>query len=569
MKKIFLYACFLASMSCAVSCISDDNNYDYIDVNEIEKNEFKNIASSYNVPVGQELTISPTFEYTIDKENPDVSFEWTMDGKKIEGANKQSHTFSFEESGTHKVSFYVIDNKTGLKFGASTTIKVMSAFQRGWAILGKADDGRAILNFVIPSSISYTTTVNGKETTRDSIVYKAVKLDVNKSLCKNPTGMCLYVGEADYYDSFGIEEYDEIVVKGDRWEELNGNTLEHETFTTEEFGDEMPEGFKPAECAFTYSMKAVRSEDGYIYCNVKPDGSDFHIGTYTSVPINDGMKFKRLFQNYKYGGPYCNTILALSEDNSLMGIADAGYTNSNSEDASISELSRYQSGNVYLVECDDDDDVSFEQMDDEIIDLLPATGSPDNDYDYSYVEPWFVALTKDPNRNQYSLMSFKVEGYYRNIQYVNAEEYQKRPFGVINNYKGMAVFPNKHYVVIADGNKLYYCQYGTDPKTYEELLGTRILLKTFDHDIVSLGANDVQLGRRSKYEYPGQLGVALDNGEFYIFSLVEQGDEDGICEAVKMEQNFPNEYVQDNHFGKIVDILYKGGRATGYFMYEF
>lgn len=75
MKKIFFYACFLASMSCAVSCISDDNNYDYIDVNEIEKNEFKNIASSYNVPVGQELTISPTFEYTIDKENPDVSFE--------------------------------------------------------------------------------------------------------------------------------------------------------------------------------------------------------------------------------------------------------------------------------------------------------------------------------------------------------------------------------------------------------------------------------------------------------------------------------------------------------------
>ena len=110
-------------------------------------------------------------------------------------------------------------------------------------------------------------------------------------------------------------------------------------------------------------MKAVRSEDGYIYCNVKPDGSDFHIGTYTSVPINNGMKFKRLFQNYKYGGPYCNTILALSEDNSLMGIADAGCTNSNSEDASISELSRYQSGNVYLVECDDDDDVSFEQMD--------------------------------------------------------------------------------------------------------------------------------------------------------------------------------------------------------------
>ena len=141
MKKIFFYAWLLATTGCMVSCIDDDNNYNYGQVNEIEggSNNFNDINSKYNVAVGQEVTICPTFKFTIDKENPDVSYEWTLDGKKIEGANEQSHTFSFDKSGSHDVSFYVIDNKTGLKYGTSTIIKVMAAYQRGWGILSKAE----------------------------------------------------------------------------------------------------------------------------------------------------------------------------------------------------------------------------------------------------------------------------------------------------------------------------------------------------------------------------------------------------------------------------------------------
>ena len=189
MKKIFLYACLLATMGCVVSCIDDDNNYNYGQVNEIEggSSNFKDINSKYNVAVGQEVTITPTFKFTIDKENPDVSFEWTLDGQKIEGANQQSHTFCFDKSGSHEVSFYVIDNKTGLKYGVSTTIKVMAAYQRGWVVLSKGEDGRAILNFITPSSIKYTTTFEGKEFSRDSIVYKSATLDLNINLGKNPT----------------------------------------------------------------------------------------------------------------------------------------------------------------------------------------------------------------------------------------------------------------------------------------------------------------------------------------------------------------------------------------------
>lgn len=573
MKKNFLYAaCLLATMGCMVSCIDDDNNYNYSQVNMIQGgvNNFDNISYTYNVAVGQELTISPTFKYTIDKENPDVSFEWTMDGQKIEGANQQSHTFCFDKSGSHDVSFYVIDNKTGLKFGASTVIKVMAAYQRGWVILSKADDGRAILSFITPSSIKYTTTYKDKELIRDSLVYKSSVKDINQNLVKNPTGMFLNVGNADYNDSFGIEEYDEVVVKGDQWEELNGNTLEHETYTLEEFGGDAPASIKLAEAAYTYSMKAVRSEDGYIYCNVKTDAADFHIGNFTSIPINNSMKFKRLFQYYKYDGPYCNTILALSEDNSLMAIADAGKARTYTSESSINENSRRLSSNVYNITSEDDKSISLQKIKDDIIDLRPACGSSDFGYDFTRAYPFYVALTQDPVSKLYSLMSFKVSANYGNKSYAYVKDYQKRPFGLISDYKDMAVFPSKHYVVIADGNKLYYCQYGINSDSYTELLGERKLIKTFDHDIVSLDANDLQVNMyRAKYEYPGQLGVALSNGEFFIFSIMEHEDSDGNCEAVNMVQAFPNEFVKDNKFGKIVDVLYKGGRSTNYFSYVF
>ena len=60
------------------------NNFDYKQVNELD-GEILNIdIAGYEVNVGEELTISPTFKFTIDKENPDVSYEWYLDGKKLD-----------------------------------------------------------------------------------------------------------------------------------------------------------------------------------------------------------------------------------------------------------------------------------------------------------------------------------------------------------------------------------------------------------------------------------------------------------------------------------------------------
>ena len=49
----------------------------------------------------------------------------------------------------------------------------------------------------------------------------------------------------------------------------------------------------------TYSAKLLRNENGHIFLNNKIDAGDFHAGFYTSVPLNNGMKFRRLFQSLK------------------------------------------------------------------------------------------------------------------------------------------------------------------------------------------------------------------------------------------------------------------------------
>ena len=76
---------------------------------------------------------------------------------------------------------------------------------------------------------------------------------------------------------------------------------------------------------------------------------------------------------------------------------------------------------------------------------------------------------------------------------------------------------------------------------------------------------------KQKYPYAGQLGVALEDGSFYIFGVVETRLEDGTCTEVSLKQQFPNETTSEENkkFGKIVDVLYKLGRGMDYMSFAF
>lgn len=139
-----------------------------------------------------------------------------------------------------------------------------SIYQRGWVILSD-DGGRSVLHFIVPTTQRYQVTYGGETFTRDSLVYHIVKRDIISNLGSNPKGLMNNIGEMDYNSEYGISVYDELVVKQDRWVELNGNTLEREVYTDEEFHGDIPADFSPVEAAMTFSSKALLDENGLIY----------------------------------------------------------------------------------------------------------------------------------------------------------------------------------------------------------------------------------------------------------------------------------------------------------------
>lgn len=561
MRKIWILASMALWAFGMSGCLDDDNNYDYKDINTLEKGEqnFGNIKKEYSLLEGEELTLAPTFKFTIDSVHPDVSYEWYVNHELQAGETGPTYTFCSDKCGTYEVTFAVKDNKSGVKFAISVRVKVRSLYQRGWCILSE-DNGRSVLHFIIPTTYSYETTFNGEKAMRDSLVYHQVRKDIIPDLGTNPVGLLNNVNIVDYLNEYGMEVYDELVVQQDRWVELNGNTLEREVFTDQEFKGDLPADFAPKEASMNSTTKAILDENGLIYWMNKADIADFHAGFYTAVGLNNNQKFSRLFQSPKWNDNNCVAVLALREaDNSFVGIYDGASAYGST---TITENSQSMCGTVYDIT---DDQGKFKNLQKDVVEVLPA--AYEGGFDISTANPGWLALLKDQNSSHsYELRYFLLDGDRREI---TCEEYYEYPNITINDYRDMAVFNNRHYAVIADGNQLYYFQYFYDYYSGMEGSATMMPLgEAFSSPIKALYGFDLHSYMQSYY---GQLGVALEDGSFYIFSIKETLDGDGVCTGVSRTQAFPDAHTpdEDKNFGKVVDVLYKMGNGMDYMSFTF
>ncbi len=561
---IWAMAAMAAMAVGTTGCLHDDNNYDYKDVNQLQSlggsDGMGNIKSEYSVLQGEELTLAPTFKFTIDSVSPDVSYEWYVDRELQAGETGPEFVFKSEHCGSFEVTFVVMDNKSGLRFAASTTVKVRSLYQRGWGVLSD-EGGRSVLHFIQPTTMTYEAVdEDGNPVMRDSLVYHTVLKDVVPDLGTGPVGLMDNIGDMDYYGDYGIDEYDELVVMQDRWAELNGNTLEREVWTDQEFGDDLPDGFAPKEAAMNSTTKAVLDENGRIYWMNKGDITDFHAGFYTSVGLNNNQKFSRLFQGTKWNDYYSDVILALrAEDNSFVGIYDGAKAYNGT---AISESNQHMCGTVYDIT---DEEGKFKAIDKEVVDALPA--AYDGSQDISMASSgWLALLRNKADRSSYELRYFLLDGEETEV---TCEDYCEYPGITMSDYRDMAVFNNRHYAVLADGSQLYYFQYLRDP--YSGYEGSAVMMPLggpLPSPVKALHGFDLYSYAQSYY---GQLGVALEDGSVYIFSVVEQLNEDGVCQGVSRTQAFPDENTpeEDRNFGRVVDILYKLGRGMDYMGFTF
>ena len=199
-----------------------------------------------------------------------------------------------------------------------------------------------------------------------------------------------------------------------------------------------------------------------------------------------------------------------------------------------------------------DDASKFQNMGNKgIVSLLPATVNKGD-----WKQAW-VALMKEPDSELYELRFFRIDGDNTIVQ-----DYYENNAGYFGgqSYTDMAVFAHKKFAIIATGNKLWYWQYADATWNSFTLLPSTspILLKEFSNDIVSVSSNDINI-YAGYGVYNGQLGVALDDGSFWIYEVIEgKKDASGKIVEPSVKQLFPNEETNkegDNNFGKIVDTL--------------
>ena len=556
MKKLIIYSLLLFIVAGFYSCLDDKNSFDYKQVNELDGAILNMDEYGYEVNVGEELTISPTFKFTIDKENPDVSYEWYLDGKKLD-ATTPSYTFSSDKYGIYELTYSVVDNKTGVKFSLSTKITVTSAYLKGWAILSDMN-GRSVLSFIKVKTVKklYYDSY-GEEAYKDSIVYEEVEKDIVPDLGTEPRRLLESTGYWDlaYKEVNSGEEvlYDELIVmQGSKWVELNGNSLMRSVYTEEEFNGDIPEDFSPVDAVMTYSSKFLFNQNGHVYYNQRAVANDFHAGFYLSDPIWGGTRFKKMYGIQKFND-YMRTIPVLTTDNSLQYIWDGGLTY---EFPTIHMNTLMYSGNVYeIVDDEGKGDSRFQNMEYEIINMLPASTEKDDWYD-TCMPRWVALLKKDGN---YFLRNFSLDTYYVNPPVKVGDYFEKNiKSEMFADYKDMVVFQNKRYVVIANGAELWYCSTADEGDS-----GIKIKLEDGDAlpgEIVSLSYLDINFNTE-KEPVNGHLGVAFANGEFRIYEVIEQKAGDTATE-VTLKKLYPNKVSNlqgDNKFGTIVDAIYKFG----------
>lgn len=137
MKKIIYYFLVLILALYTVSCSKDLGDYNYKEINEIE---ITDMESSYEAFTGQELFISPTFEYsagTLD-EKEDLEYEWYVwirPDRKVLSTERDLKIDLPLLPGSYDCHYTVLNKKTGVFSRKKFVLNVTSEISTGWLVL--------------------------------------------------------------------------------------------------------------------------------------------------------------------------------------------------------------------------------------------------------------------------------------------------------------------------------------------------------------------------------------------------------------------------------------------------
>lgn len=154
-------------MSCLLflSCSEDKGNYDYTSIDELEITGIKN---AYTAVIGDSLNIPVTLKHTVDTKDPDMSYNWEIDGRSIANTRELHILPPSDLSFGNKLCRYTVTNKiTGMKYFQTFNTNIVSPFNWGYYFLTEKEDHSTVLSYfsVAEDNTKFveTTSVSGVE----------------------------------------------------------------------------------------------------------------------------------------------------------------------------------------------------------------------------------------------------------------------------------------------------------------------------------------------------------------------------------------------------------------------
>lgn len=324
MKKSLIYIFILLF---TVGCLDDKSNYDYKDLNDFEnwnRDGVKNVKSRYTLYPGEGIKFEPEVRFSIDTLNPDASYAWYLgeEEKMTLLGDQLNYTYTAEQLGDFILLFCATDNKSGVTFSKQIDVEVVAPWKNCWMILSRSAGNESQMSLILSKKQSKIVTIDGKEQSRDTVVYVGEAMNVVPGLGMGPRKL---VENFIYPDATGIEVEDEVMVLQESGAvELEGNNLTPVGYAKNEFFDGAPNNLDPVDAVLCYDGKWLLNADNFIYMASLSVAVDLHSGFYLNDPSLNGKKVKALLPYYKDDNYGNFLIVGIDENNTYFGIMDNG-----------------------------------------------------------------------------------------------------------------------------------------------------------------------------------------------------------------------------------------------------
>lgn len=492
--KIFL-GCLLAAILCH-SCIEDEGNYDYTDLTQVS---ILSVPNNWTAYIGEEFVFDPEIDYG-DADSSEFSYIWiselqyqwqdTVCTEKV-----LRHTWT--QMGWYMNTLLVKHNPTGALTTSQFFLTISSKYATGWSVLAE-ENGKSVLSYI------------RRESTGDGATYTPIK-DIYTQL----QGEDLGTGPIRLGRHYSSESDEILVIQESGAVEISGLDFTKAATTESEFiGGTYPAGFEPKQAEYASRIDAILGTDGNVYTRINPTPYSFHLSLYGDVPAFNNARIAKLFY-------YDGQIFAHDElNNRLLAIYD--------------EPQAYTGQVIYVSHHPDSTVVSnFTPLE------ALGEGTEIVFMDYYTVEGaggtnWAQIIKKG---NDYYFRTYitSLTNGSSNMYTFNETEELFVGNDLVNEDSKYCLDGNS-YLFFSSGNKLYYWNMITAPEVFY----------TFNSDIVDM--------ERYAYDSREEIGVGLENGEFYILNAT--------YEAISGQDE--KVIWQTEGLGRIVDIQYKYNNSNSF-----